>query len=1175
MPSHAPTAPAQAPAPTAAPGPRLTAPATVRAEAFVPDADQQRVLDLAPGHGPVLVLGGPGTGRSAVAVEYAARRIEHGLDPARLLVLAPTRQAAARLRDALSVRLDRAGRGTRAATPVRTWAAYAFDLVRRARVGGYLPTVQRTPRLLSGAEQDTVIAELLESYAAGERPGPDWPRDLSEAVATRGFRKEVRELIDRTSEYGVEPGRLEELGEEHLRPEWTAAAVLLQDYRDRLDLGMAEAFDPAGLITTACRLLEENEDLLAAERAALPVLVVDDLQEATPAVHRLVRLLGRGQDVVATASPDTVVQGFRGARPDLVGDYPECLVAPVPPAARGDRPAADGPAGGAGPGDGGLTLALATSHRLGDGVLAAWQRVARRIPALPGQDAVRQGLAPRDGAGTGDADAARDPAPDARAPVPAAGPAGGAPDASPAPGASVHLVASPAHEQHLVLQQLLHLHHREGIPLGRMAVIARSGPLVAELGRFLEAEGVPVNRSLADTVLKTEPAVTPLLALLRLAASPGGSPDAAPDLDEALWLAGGRYGGATALHVRQLRQRLLRDERARGGTRSSADLLLAALEDPGSLDGHRVAGAGLQRIARMLAAGRQAAADPAATAETVLWALWSASDRPARWEHEAVAGTGPDSRRADHDLDAVVGLFQAAERYVDQFPGASALSFADYMEAQDVPMDVLAPAGAHEGSVSVLTPATAAGLEWDAVIIAGLQEGIWPNTRLRGQLLGATDLADVVSGRATVADRRSRLAEVRQDELRSFSTAVSRARRLVVGIAVASDDAQPSDFLDLLSPWRDLDHPRPLTEVPPPITAAALVARLRRRLEEDAVAAGDHGTEDPGADDGRGPGPRREARTGAAAEAGARPGTAVAAAALARLAEEGIRGADPAEWWGLLPLSTTAPLVDTATTPVPVSPSRVQTALESPLNWFLYQAGAQAGSTQAQSLGTLIHAVAEAHPDGPAEALVAEFERRLPDLGLEPGWEADRLRAEAVRMLEYFVSYLRQMEKAGRTRVHVEHRFHQELERDGLRVRINGSIDRLERDAEGRPVVIDLKTGRNEPTQADLRELPQLGVYQAAIAAGALAAEEFERPTEPGGAALVQLRTKNKSVKVQEQPALSADEQWALDQVFTAAASMVGPRFLAVHGGPDGPGCALPAVCPIHSDGRQATEWHR
>ena len=48
--------------------------------------EQEAIASLAPGHGPVLVLGAPGTGRTTVAVEYAARTTRHhgvpGLDSA-------------------------------------------------------------------------------------------------------------------------------------------------------------------------------------------------------------------------------------------------------------------------------------------------------------------------------------------------------------------------------------------------------------------------------------------------------------------------------------------------------------------------------------------------------------------------------------------------------------------------------------------------------------------------------------------------------------------------------------------------------------------------------------------------------------------------------------------------------------------------------------------------------------------------------------------------------------------------------------------------------------------------------------------------------------------------------------------------------------------------------------
>ena len=54
--------------------------------------------------GPLLrVLGGPGTGKSRLAIEVVVDRVERGeLRADRCLVLAPSRLAAARMRDAVS-----------------------------------------------------------------------------------------------------------------------------------------------------------------------------------------------------------------------------------------------------------------------------------------------------------------------------------------------------------------------------------------------------------------------------------------------------------------------------------------------------------------------------------------------------------------------------------------------------------------------------------------------------------------------------------------------------------------------------------------------------------------------------------------------------------------------------------------------------------------------------------------------------------------------------------------------------------------------------------------------------------------------------------------------------------------------------------------------------------------
>ena len=139
-------------------------------------------------------------------------------------------------------------------------------------------------------------------------------------------------------------------------------------------------------------------------------------------------------------------------------------------------------------------------------------------------------------------------------------------------------------------------------------------------------------------------------------------------------------------------------------------------------------------------------------------------------------------------------------------------------------MDTLAARAQLEDAVELMTPASAAGREWPVVIVPGLQEGVWPNTRLRGELLGSTLFADAVEHGVEYAlrlDPQSRLREIRYDELRSFSTAVSRAREVLICTAVSSEDEQPSSFLDYVAPLRPGQDRRGFTPVERPLTLRA------------------------------------------------------------------------------------------------------------------------------------------------------------------------------------------------------------------------------------------------------------------------------------------------------------------------------------------------------------------
>src|SRR3954451_22536314 len=161
------------------------------------DESQQEVVDH-PG-GPLLVLAGPGTGKTTTLVEAIVDRIENrGASPDSVLALTFSRKAAEQLRDRVTARLGR----TMATTLSSTFHSFAYGLVRR-----YSPVdLYAAPlRLLSAPEQDVILQELLTNAPESVV----WPESLSAAVGTRGFAREVQAVLARAREKGLDPDGLE------------------------------------------------------------------------------------------------------------------------------------------------------------------------------------------------------------------------------------------------------------------------------------------------------------------------------------------------------------------------------------------------------------------------------------------------------------------------------------------------------------------------------------------------------------------------------------------------------------------------------------------------------------------------------------------------------------------------------------------------------------------------------------------------------------------------------------------------------------------------------------------------------------------------------------------------------------------------------------------------------
>ncbi|WP_264993226.1 UvrD-helicase domain-containing protein, partial [Mycobacterium montefiorense] len=204
---------------------------------------------------------------------------------------------------------------------VRSVHSYAYAVLRRAaeRAG------DAPPRLVTSAEQDAIIRELLAGDLEGAGTGA-WPAHLWPALSTAGFATELRNLLARCAERGVDPHELQRLGRRCRRPEWSAAGRFAQQYEQvmllRAAVGTAApqattpALGAAELVGAALEAFAVDAELLAAERARLRVLLIDDAQQLDPQAARLVRVLAAGSELALIAGdPNQAVFGFRGGEP--------------------------------------------------------------------------------------------------------------------------------------------------------------------------------------------------------------------------------------------------------------------------------------------------------------------------------------------------------------------------------------------------------------------------------------------------------------------------------------------------------------------------------------------------------------------------------------------------------------------------------------------------------------------------------------------------------------------------------------------------------------------------------------------------------------------------------------------------------------------------------------------
>ena len=918
------------------------------------------------------VFASPGAGKTTQITERFMAAVDSGIKPGEILVIAASREAANSLRDNLAIALQGATPGSLA----KTISSFAYGVLRYTA----LAQGQSAPELISGSEQDQILEQIISVAQDKAAVDSKWPKHINaQVLSLSGFRAELRDLITACLEHALTPEDLQQLGVTHNKSEWVAAAEMFDSYLKLVTgANFNNRFDPTLILRRAA------DELLALAEwpESIKLILVDDAQELTPAASNLLKVAtSRGAELVLIGDPDASTLGFRAADPRAMKDLAEEIAAShsvsveeifLQPSHAIRTPA--------------ISKVLASVSAQIDTARAGRQRKGLN----PDKKLVKQDSAGLEG----------------------------------------HLFTQPGAEAAWLARRLRELHLYDKIAWNQMAVVARSREALAKLALDLAHESVPIEIAGANGALRDEFGSKMLLQAADLILG-----NQSIDASLAISLLTSPLCGLDSLGLRRVRRALRREELLSDGIRNSDELLAELFKSPGSAitikskEGRQVA-----KFLKNYFEAQKIATDKSNSIEDLLWHLWDSSGLAKSWQ-ELSRGVGEVALQANRNLDAVVSLFAAANRFVERNPDGEAKVFITQQLAQVLPEDTLALNNKSGSAVRLLTPSGLIGNRFKVVVLPQLIEGVWPNLRPRSSLLGATSLDALLSNRITDLSQpqKSELA----NELRMLHKAVGAASERLLVTATETDDSQASQFFRLI-----------LGEIPAPtlhpgsrLTLRGMAATLRKQLlsSENEVAAQS------------------------------------AALGLVRLANARVPGANPETWYGLLEASTLEPLTEPGEKVV-VRPSQLESFIKCPLHWFLNAHGAS-DTTFSANLGSLVHKALELGTEADEQSLWNLVESKWHTLSFESQWLEQAGSRKAKAMIANMVQYLRKFDAAGAQVIGRETNFEFQL---GSAL-IRGQVDRIESYPDGQVMIVDLKTGGKVFTKEEAQNNPQLGLYQLAF----------------------------------------------------------------------------------------------
>lgn len=256
--------------------------------------------------GPLLVLAGPGSGKTRVITRRIARLVERGVSPHEILAITFTNKAAREMAERVQRLLPRSRMW------VSTFHRFCARLLReRGEAIGLKPNFS----IFDTSDQHQLIKQVLHDENIDTTHYP--PAKIGQRISQA--KNELLTADDYRARYQERIGNNVE----------AVVARVYPKYQQRLLTANAVDFDD--LLVHVAKLLEENESLRSELDDRYRFILVDEYQDTNRAQYQIVASVSqRSPNLCATGDPDQSIYGWRGAQIENIlrfeRDFPQVTV---------------------------------------------------------------------------------------------------------------------------------------------------------------------------------------------------------------------------------------------------------------------------------------------------------------------------------------------------------------------------------------------------------------------------------------------------------------------------------------------------------------------------------------------------------------------------------------------------------------------------------------------------------------------------------------------------------------------------------------------------------------------------------------------------------------------------------------------------------------------------------